>query len=294
MGILVFLFTFLVSLDKFRLALRPANTDRSITVLIGHGYCDYLGTRAKQLQGDNSKISPPAQYGCVAALRYNFRPLVALILLGLTSQFCDILLHVKTQKGMFLTEFSLDNVKIRQFQPEIVTISNKVQSQGDKATVLKRTDDTLGDWQKCHINRLSYYPMVFQYIKVHLGIPKTVILSNCQMIWRHIIREALQSQYSISTVIVTLFIPILDDRAVIAVIVVVSSKVLNSSYNVEITLKCMLLFADMQNFPQMQMKCMTFICISQICNPLSSKNCIADLSIVSTSNCKTGLISMCL
>ena len=36
--------------------------------------------------------------------------------------------------------------------------------------------DTLGGWHKCHINRLSYYLIFTQYIKVHLGIPKKVIL----------------------------------------------------------------------------------------------------------------------
>ena len=32
------------------------------------------------------------------------------------------------------------------------------------------------DWQKCCRNQLSCKPMVFQYVKVHLGIPKTVFV----------------------------------------------------------------------------------------------------------------------
>ena len=41
-----------------------------------------------------------------------------------------------------------------------------------------------GDWQHCHINRFLYYPMVFHYIKVHLGIRKTV--GKCHIIRCHI------------------------------------------------------------------------------------------------------------
>ena len=50
--------------------------------------------------------------------------------------------------------------------------------------------NALGDWHKCHINRLSYYPMVSVY-KDPFGDFKNWILRDCHIIRCHIIREAL-------------------------------------------------------------------------------------------------------